>query len=77
MGVNIGRTWPGYETWPRVSVGTDAEMARFREAFTAVVAGKLRPVKPPVRRQASLDGSLLQRASFGGRGGQCPILTSC
>jgi histidinol-phosphate aminotransferase len=76
-GVNIGRTWPGYETWPRVSVGTDAEMARFREAFTSVKAGKLGPVKPPVRRQASLDGSLLQRASFGGQGGQLPILTSC
>jgi histidinol-phosphate aminotransferase len=76
-GVNIGRTWPGFENWPRISVGTEAEMARFREAFTAVAAGKLGPVKPPVRQRASLDGNLLQHASFGGLPGQMPILTSC
>ena len=66
-GVNIGRTWPGFENMPRISVGTDAEMARFREAFTQVQAGKMGPVTPPVRGQrASLDtkGGLLQHATY-------------
>jgi histidinol-phosphate aminotransferase len=66
-GVNIGRTWPGFENWPRISVGTDAEMARFKDAFTQVMAGKTGPVVPPVRGQrASLDGkgALLQRAAY-------------
>jgi hypothetical protein len=78
-GVNIGRTWPGFENWPRISVGTEAEMARFRDAFASVSAGKLGPVTPPKRRTASLDatGSLLRRASFGIETGQMPILTSC
>ncbi len=65
-GVNVGRTWPGFETWSRVSVGTDAEMARFREAFTAVAAGKLGEITPQERtRKASLEtGATLQHASF-------------
>jgi histidinol-phosphate aminotransferase len=78
-GVNIGRTWPGFENWPRVSVGTEAEMARFREAFTAVVAGKLGPVSPPKRRTASLEtpAGLLQQASFPGGADRMPMLHSC
>jgi histidinol-phosphate aminotransferase len=65
-GVNIGRTWPGYETWPRISVGTEAEMAKFREAFTAVAAGKLGNITPATRGQrASLEtGATLQHAAF-------------
>lgn len=66
-GVSIGRTWPGYENWPRISVGTEAEMARFREAFTSVMAGKLGPLTPPQRaRRASLEspGAKLYHASF-------------
>lgn len=57
-GVNIGRTWPGFETWPRISVGSESEMQRFREAFAAVMAGKLGPLPmpEPKRRMASLDG---------------------
>jgi histidinol-phosphate aminotransferase len=78
-GVNIGRTWPGFENWPRISVGTDAEMARFKEAFTSVMAGKLGPVKPPVRQRASLDtsGGLLQQASLLNGADRMPILHSC
>jgi histidinol-phosphate aminotransferase len=78
-GVNIGRTWPGFETWPRISVGTEAEMARFRDAFASVAAGKLGPVTPPKRRTASLDatGSLLHQASYGIETARMPILTSC
>jgi histidinol-phosphate aminotransferase len=78
-GVNIGRTWPGFENWPRVSLGTEAEMARFREAFTAVVAGKLGPVTPPKRRTASLEtpAGLLHQASFQGGADRMPMLHSC
>lgn len=55
-GVMIGRTWPGFETWPRISVGTEAEMARFREAFTQVMAGKTGPLPlPPDRRRMALE----------------------
>ncbi|MBI1360488.1 MAG: aminotransferase class I/II-fold pyridoxal phosphate-dependent enzyme [Alphaproteobacteria bacterium] len=66
-GVNVGRTWVGYENWSRVSVGTEAEMTRFRDAFVAVAAGKLGPVEPMERRRrASLEtrGATLQHASF-------------
>jgi histidinol-phosphate aminotransferase len=65
-GVNVGRTWAGYETWSRVSLGTEAEMARFREAFTAVAAGKMGSIAPRERKQrASLEtNGLLQHASF-------------
>ncbi|WP_078059562.1 pyridoxal phosphate-dependent aminotransferase [Xanthomonas massiliensis] len=49
-GVMVGRTWPGFENWPRISVGTEAEMARFREAFTQVMAGKTGPLPPPPPR---------------------------
>ncbi|MCB1670369.1 MAG: aminotransferase class I/II-fold pyridoxal phosphate-dependent enzyme [Gammaproteobacteria bacterium] len=55
-GINIGRTWVGYENWPRLTVGTEAEMAKFREAFTAVMAGKLGPLPMPEPRVAMLDG---------------------
>ena len=36
-GVLIGRVWQSWPTWVRVSVGTDAEMRRFREVFAEVV----------------------------------------
>ena len=35
-GVTIGRSWPIWPQRVRVTVGTEAEMARFREAFEAV-----------------------------------------
>lgn len=64
-GVNVGRTWPGYENWSRISLGTESEMAGFREAFTSVMAGKLGTMTPPKQR-ASLDTSsaLLRHASY-------------
>lgn len=37
-GVVIGRSWPIWPERVRVTVGTAAEMARFREAFEAVVS---------------------------------------
>lgn len=36
-GVVIGRSWPIWPRRVRVTVGTEAEMARFRDAFAAVV----------------------------------------
>ncbi len=35
-GVRIGRVWQSWPTWVRVSVGTDEQMRRFREAFAQV-----------------------------------------
>ena len=37
-GVAIGRSFPPLTTMMRVSIGTDAEMAKFRKAFTEVMA---------------------------------------
>lgn len=78
-GVNIGRTWAGFESWPRVSVGTEAEMARFREAFSLVLAGKTGSIEPQTRQRASLDlpGARLQRASFMGGAAELMATTSC
>jgi histidinol-phosphate aminotransferase len=36
--VYIGRSWPSWPTWVRLTVGTAAEMAVFRSAFTQVMA---------------------------------------
>lgn len=38
-GIRIGRVWQSWPTWVRVSVGTDAQMRRFREAFAQVTQG--------------------------------------
>lgn len=35
-GVLIGRVWPSWPNWVRVSVGNEQEMLRFREAFAKV-----------------------------------------
>ena len=37
--VFVGRSWPAWPNHVRITVGTDAEMARFREAFVQVVSG--------------------------------------
>ena len=36
-GVVIGRSWPAWPTWSRVTVGTAAEMQRFKLAFAASI----------------------------------------
>ena len=54
-GVRVGRTWPGFENWARISVGTEPEMARFRDAFTKVMAGQTGPLPPPDQRMALED----------------------
>jgi histidinol-phosphate/aromatic aminotransferase/cobyric acid decarboxylase-like protein len=37
-GVAVGRPFPPLNTMLRVSIGTDAEMAKFRKVFTEVLA---------------------------------------
>lgn len=78
-GINIGRTWAGFENWPRVSVGTEAEMERFREAFSLVLAGKMGSIEPQTRQRASLElpGARLQRASFVGGAAELMAHTVC
>jgi histidinol-phosphate aminotransferase len=36
--VYIGRAWPVWPTWVRITVGTPADMARFKDAFAKVMA---------------------------------------
>lgn len=36
-GVRVGRVWPSWPNWMRVSVGDDTDMQRFREAFARAV----------------------------------------
>jgi histidinol-phosphate/aromatic aminotransferase/cobyric acid decarboxylase-like protein len=37
-GVAVGRSFPPLNTMMRVSIGTDAEMGKFRKVFTEVMA---------------------------------------
>jgi hypothetical protein len=37
--VSIGRIWPAWPTYVRITVGTRAEMDRFRAAFQTVTTG--------------------------------------
>ncbi|CAM3803756.1 Histidinol-phosphate aminotransferase [Pseudomonas reidholzensis] len=39
QGVLVGRVWPSWPNWVRVSVGNEAEMLRFREAFATLTTG--------------------------------------
>lgn len=41
QGVVIGRSWPNWPTWSRVTVGTGSEMARFKAAFAVAMHGPL------------------------------------
>jgi histidinol-phosphate aminotransferase len=52
--VFVGRVWPIYPTWVRVTVGTPQEMARFREAFAKTMDQSLSPA-------AELDSPSLSR----------------
>ncbi|MBV6809041.1 pyridoxal phosphate-dependent aminotransferase [Xanthomonas campestris pv. pennamericanum] len=54
-GVFIGRSWPVWPTWSRITVGTDAEMARFKQAFVQVIAGKRGPLPVPATASAAAD----------------------
>ncbi|WDS35759.1 pyridoxal phosphate-dependent aminotransferase [Pseudoxanthomonas sp.] len=44
-GVFVGRAWPVWPTWSRITVGTPQEMARFQDAFAKVMAGQRGPLQ--------------------------------
>ncbi|MFT4247552.1 MAG: pyridoxal phosphate-dependent aminotransferase [Pseudomonas sp.] len=48
-GVMVGRSWEGFPTQSRITVGTVAEMARFKQAFVRVEAGERGPYPLPER----------------------------
>ncbi len=50
-GVMVGRSWEGFPTQSRITVGTPAEMARFKQAFALVEAGKRGSYPIPERRR--------------------------
>jgi histidinol-phosphate aminotransferase len=39
QGVLVGRVWPSWPNWVRVSVGDEQDMLRFRDAFARVTVG--------------------------------------
>lgn len=61
-GVFVGRSWPVWPNWSRITVGTAEEMGRFKQAFAQVAAGKRGPLPPPephhMAFEAALDGQL-------------------
>ncbi|TAJ52854.1 MAG: aminotransferase class I/II-fold pyridoxal phosphate-dependent enzyme [Nevskiaceae bacterium] len=53
QGVVIGRSWPSWPQWSRLTIGTAAEMARFKSVFAAVAGsatatqlGQIEPSQP-------------------------------
>lgn len=54
LGVHVGRAWPSWPDWVRVSVGTPEDMAAFKRAFTQVQALKSLPKAEPVADQMRL-----------------------
>ncbi|AOS11786.1 hypothetical protein DXO170_04735 [Xanthomonas oryzae pv. oryzae] len=54
-GVFIGRSWPVWRTWSRITVGTEAEMARFKQAFVQVMAGEHGMLPVPAIASAVTD----------------------
>lgn len=57
-GVFVGRSWALWPNRSRITVGTAAEMARFKRAFAQVAAGKRGPlpVPPPLALHDPLHG---------------------
>lgn len=54
--VFIGRAWPVWPTHVRITVGTQAEMEKFREAFERVMTGKVVASPAAVASSMLLDG---------------------
>ena len=50
-GVMVGRSWPGFPTQSRITIGTPDDMARFKQAFALVEAGKPGPLPVPKRQR--------------------------
>ncbi len=54
--VFIGRTWPVWPSFVRVSVGTAAEMAKFKVAFKQVMDASASAVMNPILLPGTIDG---------------------
>jgi histidinol-phosphate aminotransferase len=53
--VFIGRPWPVWPTHVRITVGTQAEMERFQEAFQRVMSGAAAASLTPAPEASSLS----------------------
>ncbi|MFT4255426.1 MAG: pyridoxal phosphate-dependent aminotransferase [Pseudoxanthomonas sp.] len=58
-GVMVGRSWPGFPTRSRITVGTAADMDSFRRAFALVAQGRRGPL--PVPRHPGMACNELDR----------------
>jgi histidinol-phosphate aminotransferase len=56
-GVFVGRSWPSLPNSSRITVGTQEEMTRFKDAFVQVMAGKRGPL-PPSHDEAMIEHPL-------------------
>jgi histidinol-phosphate aminotransferase len=54
--VFIGRIWPAWPTYTRITVGTQAEMEQFETAFKKVMTGAVTASVPAVPGRRMLDG---------------------
>ena len=54
--VFIGRIWPVWPTYTRITVGTRPEMEQFQAAFKKVMSGAVTASVAPASRRQSLDG---------------------
>ncbi|QNH11472.1 pyridoxal phosphate-dependent aminotransferase [Xanthomonas sp. SI] len=54
-GVFVGRSWALWPNRSRITIGTAAEMARFKRAFAQVAAGQRGPLPVPAPRMALHD----------------------
>jgi len=54
-GVFVGRSWALWPNRSRITIGTAAEMARFKRAFAQVTAGQRGPLPVPAPRMALHD----------------------
>ncbi len=54
--VFIGRIWPLWPTYTRITVGTRPEMEQFQTAFKKVMTGAVTASVAPAPRRQLLDG---------------------
>ena len=60
--VFIGRIWPAWPTYTRITVGTRPEMEEFQVALKKVMIGAVTASVSPVRRKAHLDGIVVRQS---------------
>jgi histidinol-phosphate aminotransferase len=54
--VYIGRIWPLWPTYTRITIGTRPEMEQFQAAFKKVMSGAVTAKATPARRRQTVDG---------------------